>query len=483
MKMIIGGHNVNSSDGAVQHVINPATHQPIDTVPIATKEDMELAVIHARKGFNVWSGVPLHRRIETIYAFEQLFQDRWQDLLKLSMQEAGKTKALAAGEIRVTSALIRNFCETARSLGGETFAPGNHPFVEKDLVLTVREPWGVVLCVLPFNNPIELFVQKVVPALLMGNSVIVKPSSNTPLCNIVMTELLLQSGVVPDAVQIITGSGAQVGKHIVAKKGIDVVSLTGSTEVGIQIARDCAAHLHRLSLELGGNDALIILDDADLDLAIGESLSGRHLNAGQICCASKRFLVQNSIREDFTRRLLEKLKGIKVGDPNDESTTFGPVISETAAIEIERHIQHAIAQGARLLLGGKRFNRTFIEPTLLTEVQPHMDIARDLEIFGPVWPIIGFDTIEEAIAIANGSSYGLSSGVITCDTGKALRIARAMQAGCCVINGSGLYRSADQPFGGYKMSGLGREGGRFTLQEMSQLKTLVFKNQYQFAET
>ena len=478
MRMIIGGKRCDAGDGAVQEVINPATHEIIDTVPMATKEDMERTVSHARKGFDAWSKVPLHKRIETIYAFLKLFKDSHEELVKLSIQETGKTRALAAGEIRVATLLIQNFCEAARSLGGETFAPGNHPFVEKDLVLTVREPWGVVVCLLPFNSPVALYVQKAIPALLMGNSVIVKPSSNTPLCNIVMTELLLRSGVEPDAVQIITGSGSQVGKHIVAKKGIDVVSLTGSTEVGIQIARDCAAHLHRLSLELGGNDALIILDDADLNLAVTESLSGRHVNAGQICCASKRFLVQNGIREDFTRRLLEKLKDIKVGDPNDESTTFGPVISERAAKEIEQQIQHTVAQGACLLFGGRRFNRTFIEPTLLTEVKPHMDIARDMEVFGPVWPIIGFDTMEEAIEIANSSCYGLSGGVITRDMGKALRIARAMQSGCCVINGSGLYRSADQPFGGYKMSGLGREGGRFTLQEMSQLKTLVFKHQY-----
>lgn len=215
-----------------------------------------------------------------------------------------------------------------------------------------------------------------------------------------------------------------------------------------------------------------------MDLAIHESFCGRHVHAGQICCASKRFIVQNSIREEFTKQLLEKIKAIKVGDPNDESTTFGPVTSEKAAIDVERQIQHAIEQGARLLFGGKRFNRTFIEPTLLADVTPEMDIARDMEIFGPVWPIIGFDTMEEAVEIANNSVYGLSSGVITRDQGKAMQVARALQAGCCVFNGSGLYRSADQPFGGYKMSGIGREGGRFTLEEMSQLKTLVFKNQY-----
>ncbi len=478
MKMIIGGQSVDGSDGAVQEVMNPATHAVVDTVPMATTEDMDLTLSNARKGFKAWSKVPLHKRIETLYAFEELFKEAREDLIRLGMQEMGKTRALAAGEITVATLLIRNFCEAARSLGGETFAPGNHPIAENDLVLTVREPWGVVFCLLPFNSPISLYIQKAIPALLMGNAVIVKPASDTPLCNILMTELLLKSGVEPNAAQVITGSGSKVGKYIVASKDIDVVSLTGSTEVGIQIARDCAEHLHRVSLELGGNDALIILEEADMDLAIHESFCGRHVHAGQICCASKRFIVQNSIREEFTKQLLEKIKAIKVGDPNDESTTFGPVTSEKAAIDVERQIQHAIEQGARLLFGGKRFNRTFIEPTLLADVTPEMDIARDMEIFGPVWPIIGFDTMEEAVEIANNSVYGLSSGVITRDQGKAMQVARALQAGCCVFNGSGLYRSADQPFGGYKMSGIGREGGRFTLEEMSQLKTLVFKNQY-----
>ncbi|MBM3853243.1 MAG: aldehyde dehydrogenase [Verrucomicrobia bacterium] len=478
MKMIIGGRSADAGDGAVQNVINPATHGTIDTVPMATKEDMASALAHARQGFKAWSKVPLHRRIEAIYAFEELFLGRREELARLSMQEAGKTRGLAEGEIRITAALIRNFCEAARSLGGETFAPGNHPFVEKDLVLTVREPWGVVLCLLPFNNPIELYVQKVVPALLMGNAVIVKPSSATPLSNIRMTELLLQSGVEATAVQIITGSGSLVAREMVAAREVDLVSLTGSTEVGIQVARNCATHLHRVSLELGGNDALIILEDADLELAVNEALAGRHLNAGQICCASKRFLVQRRIVEPFTVRLLEGLQKIRVGDPQDERTTYGPLISEAAAIEVERQIQHAVTQGARLRFGGRRFNRTFIEPTLLTDVQAHMDIARDMEVFGPVWPIIGFESVEEAIALANSSVYGLSSGVITRDTGQALRIAQALRAGCCVLNGSGLYRSADQPFGGPGLSGIGREGGRFTLEEMSQLKTIVFKNQF-----
>ncbi|MGI5850091.1 MAG: aldehyde dehydrogenase family protein [Christensenellales bacterium] len=478
MKMIIGGKKVDSADKKTQEVLNPATHTVIDTVPMATKEDVDQAVENAQNGFKLWSATPLHQRIETIYAYIQILKDNRKELITLGMQEIGKTRAMADSEFDITIQLIKNFCESARSLGGETLAINNQFYAENDLAITVREPWGVVLCILPFNWPIELFSQKVIPALLMGNAVIIKPSSETPLSNIYMTELLLKCGVAPDALQIVTGSGSKVGKWIISNGKINMISLTGSTEVGIQTAKDGADHLHRVSLELGGNDALIVLDDADIDYAVSESLSGRLPNAGQICCGSKRFFVQNSIKEEFTTKLLEELKKVKVGDPLDEDTTYGPIISERAAIDVEQQIQKTIAQGARLMFGGKRFDKTFIEPTLLVDVTPDMDIAKDMEIFGPVWPVIGFDTIEEAIEMANSTKYGLSGGVITKDVKKAMTVARAMQSGCCVINGTGMYRAADQPFGGYKMSGLGREGGKFTLEEMSQLKTIVFKKLY-----
>ncbi|MBM3853707.1 MAG: aldehyde dehydrogenase, partial [Verrucomicrobia bacterium] len=275
MKMIIGGVRCEAGDGSVQEITNPATHEVIDTVPRATRGDMERTLPLARAGFKAWSQRPLHRRIEVIFGFERLFKESREELVNLSMRETGKTRGLAEGEIRLATLLIRNFCEAARSLGGETFAPGNQPFVERDLVLTVREPLGVVVCLLPFNSPLSLYVQKVIPALLMGNAVIVKPSPYTPLGNIRMTELLLESGVETNAVQVITGSAPLVGEHIVSSREVDLVSLTGSTEVGIQVARDCATHLHRVSLELGGNDALIILEDADLELAVNEALAGR----------------------------------------------------------------------------------------------------------------------------------------------------------------------------------------------------------------
>lgn len=245
--------------------------------------------------------------------------------------------------------------------------------------------------------------------------------------------------------------------------------------MGIDIAREASQHLHHVLLELGGNDAMIIFEDADLELAVGEALMARITNAGQICVATKRLIVHNSVKEMFTKLLVEKLSKLRIGNPLDSQTDIGCLINEKAAIEVEKQVKHTIEQGAKCIYGGRRFNRTFFEPAVLVDVKPEMDIAKDMEVFGPVFPIIGFNTLEEAVAIHNSSIYGLNGGVVTNDTSKAMKAAVKMECGEVVINGSGRYRSPDIAFGGYKMSGLGREGISCTLEELTQVKTIVMK--------
>jgi succinate-semialdehyde dehydrogenase/glutarate-semialdehyde dehydrogenase len=317
-------------------------------------------------------------------------------------------------------------------------------------------------------------MHKVVPALLMGHAVIVMPASQTPLTDIMVTEMLLSAGVPGNALQLITGSGSTVGNYLTQDPRIDLVNLTGSTKVGVAIAKNSAEHLHRLHLELGGNDGLVILEDADLDQAVQEAFGARIGNTGQVCCAAKRFIVHNSLKDAFSKALIEKLKAVKVGDPADPATECGPMISKQAAEELEAQIKHCIGQGARLLCGGKKLEGAFFELTAMT-ITPECDAAGDLELFGPVWSILGFDSVEEAIRIANNTVYGLSSGVMGKDIKTMMRVAHSLKAGACIINGSGAFRSSDQPFGGYKMSGLGREGGKTTLEELSQIKTIVLK--------
>jgi succinate-semialdehyde dehydrogenase/glutarate-semialdehyde dehydrogenase len=309
----------------------------------------------------------------------------------------------------------------------------------------------------------------------MGNAVIIKPASDNPLTDIRLTELLLESGVPGSVAQVITGSGSTVGNHLVASPKIDAVSLTGSTEVGINVAETAAKHLHHVMLELGGNDAMIVFEDADLDLAVKEVIMSRASCAGQICASTKRLIVQNTIKQQFTDMLVKDLGKMRVGNPLDEQMDIGCLINEKAAINVENQIKSTIEKGAVCVLGGKRFDRTFVEPTILVNVTADMDITKDMEVFGPVFPIIGFDTFDEAIQIANSSLYGLMGAVMTRDVKKAMKAAASMECGGVVINGSGRYRPAEFPFGGYKMSGLGREGISTSLEEMSQQKAIVLK--------
>ena len=315
MRMLIGGKAVNASDGAVIEVINPATHQVIDTVPSATKEDVEGAVEKAYLGFLEWSEIPLFERIAILYKYVDIIEERLEELAGLQCRESGKAVTLCRTEAVAAANVFRCYAEKARNFGGEVLPIDTELRTQNDLIMVIREPLGVVRCIVPFNYPMELYAHKVAPALVVGNSVIIKPSSDTPLANILMTQWLLEAGVPGNAVQIITGSGAKVGKFLVENPKVNLITLTGSTEVGIETMERCSKHLSHCHLELWGNCSLIIFDDCDLDNAVRETIDGRASNAGQTCCANKRMIVQNSIKAQYIEKLLEGLKKIKVGNP------------------------------------------------------------------------------------------------------------------------------------------------------------------------
>lgn len=472
--MIIGGQKVDAQDGKVIEVRNPATMELLDTVPSATNEDVEKALEIAQEGKRVWAQTPLHERCRRLMAFAELVEENREDLAVLLCKETGKAIRDARAEVAGIPSMVRAYAERAAHLYGSCLSDVQ-PGTEHDVVITVREPLGVIICVIPFNFPASTLAHKIAPALAMGNAVIIKPASDNPLNNIRLVELLLASGIPGSVVQVVTGRGSVVGRHLISSSKIDGVSLTGSTEVGVDAAETAAKHLHHVMLELGGNDSLIVFQDADLDAVVKELLRSRICCAGQICSSTKRLLVQNPIKDALADLLVKELSKLKVGDPLDPATDVGCLINEKAAIEVENQVKHTIEQGAKCVLGGKRFNRTFFEPTVLVDVTPEMDIAKDMEVFGPVLPIIGFDTWEEAIEITNSSKYGLMGGVMTKDINTAMKIATSMECGGVVINGAGRYRTADFPFGGYKMSGLGREGASTSLEEMSQIKAIVLK--------
>ncbi|MDR0472416.1 MAG: aldehyde dehydrogenase family protein [Treponema sp.] len=475
MKMLIGGIAVNASDGAEIEVINPALHQVIDKVPSATKDDVDKAVENACRGFTEWSNFPLFDRIDILYKYADIIDERLEELAMQACKEGGKAITLCRAEAAQAARVFRGYAEKARNFGGEIMPIDSEPRVQDDIIMVVREPLGVVGCIVPFNYQMELYAHKVAPALVMGNSVIIKPSSDTPLANILMTKWALEAGVPADAIQIITGAGSQAGSWLVENPKVKVITFTGSTAIGIEIMGECSKNLRHPHLELGGNCPLIIFDDCDLDKAVQETIDGRCSNAGQTCCANKRMIVQNSIKAKYIEKLIEGLKKVKVGDPEQDSTTYGSIINEKAAQYVIEQINKTVGQGAKCVYGGKLFDRTFIEPTLLIDVSPDMDIAQSMEVFGPVIPVIGFDTPEEAVKIANNTIFGLSGAVMTGDMKKAFKVAKNLQCGTVVVNGSGNYRSMHQNFGGHKMSGMGTEGITYTLEEFTQKKTIAFK--------
>lgn len=474
MKMLIGGQYVDASDGGVQNVTNPATGAVVDTVPAATEEDVRRAIQNAVAGQKEWNAIPLHQKLKILTKYTELVLDNTERIAAVMCEEGGKPIEQCRVEVAANADIFRIYIDAANTFYGETLPYNTEPRAQGDVVFTVHEPLGVFGCITPFNYPFELAAHKTAPMLVAGNSVILKPPGDTPRSAMILCELLLEAGLPGGAIQCITGSGSKIGGLLTSSKDIAAISFTGSTAVGVQLARQCSDTLKHVYLELGGNDPLIIFDDCDFELAVSEAIGGRIGNAGQTCCASKRFLVQNGIKERFTAELVKRLSTLKMGDPSDPSVDVGPVISEKAAIEVEEQIALTVKQGAKLLLGGKR-NGAFIEPAVLSDVTPEMDIATDMEVFGPVFPIIGFDTMEEALTIANASIYGLSSGVITENMRTAMKVATGIESGACIINGTGNYRLAHQPFGGYKMSGMGREGAVCTLREMTREKAISFK--------
>ena len=497
MKMLIGGKKVDSSNGKTIDVVNPATGKLIDTVPAATKEDVSRALDYAKIGFEKWSKTTMLERENIFFKYRALINKpenkRW--FLEHICEEMGLNPAIACFNFMQAEAIFAGYMETAKRYDGRLLVPGTElghdTHTERDMVMVTNEPIGTVVGIVPFNAPMLLFSYKAAPALVAGNAVIIKAPSDDPLTVIRAAELLIEAGVPGEAIQVITAKGSDLGTSLMDDPRIDCIAVTGSTEVGLDVARECAKRLIPCELELGGNDPFIVLEDADIDLAAANAAFTRSANAGQVCIAPKRFLVHKDVVEEFTSKVIKTLNMFRVGYDPDISPTIErivegdilnpladpvccPVINSRAADTIMSQINHTVEQGAKIVYGGTR-DGCFIYPTVLTGVTKDMDIAGDMEIFGPVIPIITISSEEEALEIANQSQYGLSGCVWTKDWQRGYDVARRVQSGGVVVNGTGMYRNQMQPFGGYKMSGLGREG-LVTLGAMMQQKVIVMKD-------
>ena len=475
MKSLIGKEWRDAKDGKVIEVMNPATGELVDTVPSLSVEEVNEAVDYAEVAQKEWADIPVYQRCEIMMKFVKLVEDNKEELARLLSDETGKPIKEARNEIANISIGVPAYVEKVKHEYGNLIPRGTEKGQDNTIQYTIQQPLGVMVAIIPFNFPSDIFINKIPPALLMGNSAILKPASVNPLTLTRYVELLVEAGVPAGVISVVHGSGSVVGSALTKNKKVNIVSLTGSTAAGIDAAKNCAEHLAHSSLELGGNDAFILCEDGDIDLAAEETVWGRLYNTGQVCCASKRFLVQNSIKDEYIRKMSEKIEQLHVGYPNEEDTDIGCLISEDAAKEVEAQVNKTIEQGAKLVRGGRR-NGAFYEPTILDNVTRDMDVARDMEIFGPVISVIGFDTIEEAVEIANQSIYGLSGSIITRDMNKAIKVSEMMECGGFVINGASFFRSFEQPFGGWKYSGIGNEGIMTTLKEMSRTKTVILKN-------
>ena len=477
MKMLIDSQWVESADKAWMSIRNPGTGEEIDKVPKATLQDVECAVAAAQNGKAAMRRLTASQRYEILTHIAQAMDGQVTELGKLLAQENGKPIIQTRAEVAVTANIFRNFAEEAKRIFGRVMPVDAVRGNERHFAITIRQPLGVVAAIVPFNYPVELWGHKTAAALAAGNAVISKPPSACPLTLLKIAEMMEECGLPHRAHQMITGPGAVIGDHLARSSGIQLITVTGSTAVGVRIAQLAAENLKKVHMELGGNDAMIILADCDLEKAAEAVVLGRLARGnGQICCAVKRIFVEASVHDRFADLLTKKAKALKVGDQLQEDTDVGPLINEEAAKEVEAFVNEAVKASAKVRTGGHRRN-AFMEPTVLTGVKTDMRMFKE-EVFGPVAPLVPFTTVDEAIRMANDSPYGLQSAVFTRDINKALDIAYKLEAGGVIINWSSALRVETLPFGGIKMSGHGREGIHDTLEEMTDQKTIIVHNAF-----
>lgn len=467
MKAFLAGNWVERE--AQIEVRHPFDGRVVNTVPQLGPADVDAAIAGADRGAPIMRQLPGYERFQILRRTADAMFARQQELGRLISLEEGKTLAEGVFEAGRAAETIELSAEEAKRLGGEVLPLDGAPGGAGKLGFTMRVPCGVVVAITPFNFPLNLVCHKVGPALAAGNSVIIKPASDTPLSALRLVELLLEAGLPPQAIACLTGSGGELGKTLCSDERVRKISFTGSVEVGKQI---CAvAGLKRVTMELGSNSPLIILPDADLRKVADAVVATGYGNAGQVCISTQRVVALDSIYADLLDVLRAKVSAIAAGDPLAEGTRMGPMIRQRDAERVGAWVSEAVAQGARIVAGGQRTG-TLHEPTLLADVTPAMRICRD-ELFGPAVGVARAANIDDAIALANDSRYGLSAGIFTQNIDHALAFARRVEAGNLHINWGPAWRADLMPYGGLKDSGFGKEGPKYAIEEMTERKTVV----------
>jgi acyl-CoA reductase-like NAD-dependent aldehyde dehydrogenase len=467
MKMFLRGQWTDRPEKI--EVRNPFDGIVVDTVPRGDEGDVEAAVAGAVEGAAVMRRMPGYDRFGVLAKAAELMRQRVDELGRTISLEVGKTFAEGKGEAQRSIETMQLSAEEAKRISGEVLPLDGAPGAAGKFGFTLRVPCGVVAAITPFNFPLNLVCHKVGPALAAGNAVVVKPASDTPLSALKLIEILLEAGLPPLAVACVTGPGGKLGDALVRDRRVRKISFTGSREVGEKLCQ--AAGLKKVTLELGSNSPLIVMPDADLNKVADLAVLTGYSNAGQTCISTQRILALGEVYGDLLDALQPKVAAVKAGDPFDATVKMGPMIREKDAERVGQWVDEAVAGGARLLTGGKRHGSLF-EPTLLADVKPEMRISCD-ELFGPAMAVTRVASLDEAIHLANDTNYGLSAGIFTQNIDWALRFAREVDSGNIHINWGPAWRADLMPYGGLKDSGFGKEGPRYAIEEMTELKMVV----------
>ncbi len=446
----------------------PFTGETVTEICVPTGADLDEAVQAAQRGARLMRKLPAHERSAILRRLHAQMEARTEALVEALVMEGGKTKKAARGEVARAKQTVFIASEEARRIHGEVVNMDWTKDGENRLGLVRRFPLGVILCIAPFNYPLNLACHKVAPALAAGNAVILKPATATPLSALLLGEMLLEAGAPPEAVSVVTCSGAQAEK-LVRDDRIAMFSFTGSSEVGWHLKSVCGRK--RAALELGGNAAVLVHEDANIAYAAKRIAFGGFTNAGQNCISVQRVLIHRPIYNEAVEALLDEVNALKTGDPRLEETDVGPMITERAAAQAEAWVNEALAQGARKLLGRGR-EGALLHPTVLSDVQPDMKVSCQ-EVFAPVLTVGAYDTWDEAIHLANSTDYGLQGGIFTQDLGRIMAAFEEIEVGGLQVNDVSTFRVDHMPYGGVKASGLGREGVKYAIEEMTEPKLMV----------